>query len=195
MNWRLNLAENLWLRRLAVSDRPMAVAIARRAFNSDEVAQQVDRMLRIYFRSSSARYPVEKQFHTLLPVSYFMLFAINPPGEIPVGLTGLYRPVWAGQGVFWLGWFAIEPAFQGRGYGKQLLQASMALARQAGGEILCIETSHLLEPAGKLYEKMGFQKYGQVPDYWNAGNDLVILARRLDDIDPPEEIKQEFPDG
>ncbi len=173
--------DSLSLRDLQPPDRIAAVQICRDAFNKSEITRQVECMLVQYFLSSCWHTPIQEQTNTLLPVSYFLLVKKEQTIETPIGLTGLYRPYWAGQGIYWLGWFAVDPVYHHRGYGKWLLQASINLARARGGRMLCVETSQMLEPARGLYEAMGFKEFGRVPDYWDMAVDLVILARRLDD--------------
>jgi GNAT superfamily N-acetyltransferase len=186
MSWHLDAAKNLYLRSLVLADIDVITDLNRRAFASDSIADNVHSMLTIYCHSDAVRVPLEQQTGTLLPVSYYIMALNEQEGECIVGITGLYRPIWAGEGVFWLGWFAIAPQFQGYGYGSHLLNVSMELARGKGGRLLCVETSINLSAALHLYEKMGFHSCNVVSDYWRSGVSLIILARDLHDISVPQ---------
>jgi GNAT superfamily N-acetyltransferase len=52
---------------------------------------------------------------------------------------------------------AVTPACQGSGIGRQLLQAVVEAARSAGARRLYLETNHVLAPAIRLYESIGFR--------------------------------------
>ena len=52
---------------------------------------------------------------------------------------------------------AVEPACQGAGIGRRLLGAVIEEARVAGAQRLYLETNHVLQPAIRLYESLGFK--------------------------------------
>ncbi len=52
---------------------------------------------------------------------------------------------------------AVEPAYQGSGIGRRLLLAAIEEARTAGARRLYLETNHVLKPAIRLYESLGFK--------------------------------------
>jgi putative acetyltransferase len=52
---------------------------------------------------------------------------------------------------------AVEPSYQGVGIGRRLLQAVIEEARRAGAQRLYLETNHVLTPAIRLYESVGFK--------------------------------------
>jgi len=183
MYWVLNKKGNLILRGLVAADMPTVVTLTRQAFESDTVANDVEAMLTIYCKSSALENTLENQLDTLLPVSYYVLCRREQSSERILGITGLYRPVWAGKNVLWLGWFATDAST--RGYGIILLRASLWLARRMGANLLCIETSNELAPAIALYSRMGFQTGGQIPGYWSNSTDLVFMYKHLDDIIVP----------
>lgn len=192
MNWILDAELGLALRRLGPEDVEPTSELARRAFGSAEIGHEVHTMLTIYCETGAFALPLAEQKQTMIPVSYYLLVRSAPAGEVRVGLTGLYQPVWAGRGSYWLAWFAVDPQFHGQGHGTRLLQATMELAVAKGGTLLCIETSNSLDAARGLYRRMGFRQYGEVPDYWAPGASLVILARSLDDIAAPQGVNRDF---
>ena len=52
---------------------------------------------------------------------------------------------------------AVEPSYQGAGIGRRLLQATIDEGRNAGAKRLYLETNHVLTPAIRLYESVGFK--------------------------------------
>lgn len=51
---------------------------------------------------------------------------------------------------------AVTPAFQGMGVGRKLLVAVVEAGRSLGARRLYLETNHILTPAIRLYESVGF---------------------------------------
>jgi putative acetyltransferase len=52
---------------------------------------------------------------------------------------------------------AVEPSYQGAGIGRKLLHAAIEEGRNAGAQRLYLETNHILTPAIRLYESVGFK--------------------------------------
>jgi putative acetyltransferase len=57
---------------------------------------------------------------------------------------------------FEVGKMAVSPNHQGLGIGRKLLKAVIDYAHGAGAERLYLETNHILTPAIRLYESLGF---------------------------------------
>ena len=53
---------------------------------------------------------------------------------------------------------AVEPPYQGAGIGRRLLHAAIDEGRSAGAQRLYLETNHVLTPAIRLYESVGFKR-------------------------------------
>ncbi|MGA7924798.1 MAG: GNAT family N-acetyltransferase [Candidatus Sulfotelmatobacter sp.] len=56
---------------------------------------------------------------------------------------------------------AVEPSYQGTGIGRRLLHRAIEEGRRAGAQRLYLETNHVLTPAIRLYESLGFK---HIPD-------------------------------
>lgn len=52
---------------------------------------------------------------------------------------------------------AVTPASRGAGIGRKLLRATIEAARDGGARRLYLETNHVLTPAIRLYESVGFK--------------------------------------
>jgi putative acetyltransferase len=71
-----------------------------------------------------------------------------------VGCCGLLR---SGANEFEVAKMAVTASCQGSGIGRKLLLAAVEAARSAGARRLYLETNHILTPAIRLYESVGFQ--------------------------------------
>jgi GNAT superfamily N-acetyltransferase len=71
-----------------------------------------------------------------------------------VGCCALIR---MDEGEFEVAKMAVAPECQGAGIGRALLTAGIDLARSLGAHRLFLETNHVLTPAIRLYESLGFQ--------------------------------------
>ncbi len=75
-------------------------------------------------------------------------------GERCVGCCALIR---LSDKEFEVAKMAVEAPYQGAGIGRGLLTAAIEEARTAGAQRLYLETNHVLKPAIRLYESMGFR--------------------------------------
>jgi len=75
-------------------------------------------------------------------------------GERCVGCCALIR---LGDTEFEVAKMAVEPSYQRAGIGRKLLLAAIAEGRNAGAQRLYLETNHVLTPAIRLYESLGFK--------------------------------------
>lgn len=75
-------------------------------------------------------------------------------GERCVGCCALMR---MSDKEFEVAKMAVEPAYQGSGIGRKLLDAVIEEAGTVGARRLYLETNHVLTPAIRLYESVGFK--------------------------------------
>lgn len=82
-----------------------------------------------------------------------------------------------------LGMLSVEPAFQGQGLGRRLMEAVEEHCRAAGCDTLELEAVNLREELPALYEAMGFSASGTAPfpDPWKLSRDahLVVMRKAL----------------
>ena len=72
---------------------------------------------------------------------------------------------------------AVDPAFQGLGLGRFLLETLIALAPVQGIKKIALEVRVTNYVARKLYEKVGFKKVGRRPDYYeDNGEDAFVMV-------------------
>ena len=92
-----------------------------------------------------------------------------------------YAPAAMTDRSWYLYWLAVDPARQGQGVGKELLDRAEAAIRSAGGRLLVIETSGLAhyEPARRFYAKCGYRSDGRVVDFYADGDDMVVFTKHV----------------
>ena len=82
-----------------------------------------------------------------------VLFAIDADDRA-IGTVALKHE---GDGVYELTKMAVDPASQGQGIGRLLMEAALATYRGIAGRELFLESSSKLAPALALYESVGFR--------------------------------------
>lgn len=97
------------------------------------------------------------------------------------GITGLHRYLWGPPENVWLAWFALDPKWQGRGYGKMLLEEMQRLAANQGYTRMFIETYSTsdFDRARTFYRAQGFHEAGHVSGYLPGGGDMNIFVKSL----------------
>lgn len=72
-----------------------------------------------------------------------------------VGIAIAEKQAW--NRTLWVWEFHIDPEYQQRGMGKQLMQALAEIGKQAGCRVMVCETQNTNVPAIRFYRKMGFE--------------------------------------
>jgi len=85
-------------------------------------------------------------------------------------------------GTWDLYWIAVDPAQQGSGVGRLLLEAVERAVRAEGGRLLVIETASKPEYAATraFYERSGLALVARIPDFYARGDDKLVYCRRID---------------
>jgi len=82
---------------------------------------------------------------------------------------------------------AVDPEFQGKGYGKRVLNALIDMARENGMNILFLEVRRSNLRAQKLYLGAGFMKAGCRRQYYEDNReDALIMIMNLDLPEPDD---------
>lgn len=98
-------------------------------------------------------------------------------GPGPDGVAVLrFRPaIWTDALECYLAELYVAPAHRGRGLGRALLEAAIALARQRGADRMDLGTSETDTAARALYESVGFVRREHPPD----GPIMFVYEREL----------------
>jgi ribosomal protein S18 acetylase RimI-like enzyme len=109
---------------------------------------------------------------------YFTRVAVDD-GQVAGFL--IIGPTPATTGTFDMYWIAVHPAFQGRGIAQALDQTAVDFVRERGGYLLIAETSGQpgYDRTRAFYEKQGYGRLAEIPDYYKPGDALVIFGKRV----------------
>lgn len=92
-------------------------------------------------------------------------------GDAPIGTCAIVRH---DDSSYELAKMAVTQTAQGRGVGRQLAQAAIAFARDAGASRVTLLTNSRLTPALRLYERLGFQYRPLPPDSGYSRADVYM---------------------
>lgn len=77
---------------------------------------------------------------------------------------------------------SVDPKFQGKGYGKKLMEHLIEVVAEKNAETIFLEVRPSNQAAVKLYEKLGFNEIGVRKDYYPAPDgreDALMLAKEI----------------
>ena len=74
---------------------------------------------------------------------------------------------------------AVVPSFRRRGLGKELMLSLENYAKNKGAERLLLEVREGNIPARGLYEKQGFEAYGVRKNYYEDGENAVVMQKKI----------------
>ncbi|MDH5181110.1 MAG: GNAT family N-acetyltransferase [Gammaproteobacteria bacterium] len=118
-----------------------------------------------------------------------------------IGVIG-YSEVPGTDGTYWLSWTYLDPAFQGLGMGKQMLNDLLNMLREKNGRKIFVKVSDYDDPedgrvyerAMKLYESVGFVEELVGKDFYDEGENQHIYGLKLRDAASDEEDEVEIAD-
>jgi len=91
-------------------------------------------------------------------------------------------------------WIVVDPAWQGRGVGRALIQEAEARILKMGGARIYIETSSQDNYQGSraFYSHLGFNRQTSIPDFYGPGDGKVIYVK-IDVTSGPGDLDEQKP--
>ena len=159
------------IRPLVADDRGAVRAIVERAgnFTAEEVATALELVDEWLADGESSGYLI------------YVLASGNSGAGPHVGGYVCFGPTPLTDGTYDLYWIAVDPACQGRGHGRRLLEFAEHEVRRRGGRLLLIETSSQ-ETYGstiRFYERAGYELVARIRDFYRVGDDKLVFAKDL----------------
>ena len=92
-----------------------------------------------------------------------------------------YGPTPLTQGVYDLYWIVVDPAAQGKGFGRLITRHVEQDVVKRGGRMLLIETSsqESYVPTVRFYERTGYQLAARIRNFYRIGDDKLIFSKDL----------------
>ena len=78
-------------------------------------------------------------------------------GETPIGVTGIYSYLEYPDDA-WMGWFGVLKEYRGKGYGSEILDRTIKMAKDKGYKNFRLYTDEFAKDAHRLYESRGMVK-------------------------------------
>ncbi len=154
-------------REVGPADRDAIEAMVRRTgfFNDEEVAVALELVADRLANGAHSHYRFLVAEEDGRPVGYACWGPI--PGT--VGSADLY-------------WIAVDPAWQGRGVGRELLAQVEAWVRSEGRTRVYIETATRPQyaPTRAFYLACGYRLAAELPDYYAPGDGKAVFLKVLD---------------
>ncbi|AMV72722.1 GNAT family N-acetyltransferase [Desulfuromonas sp. DDH964] len=93
----------------------------------------------------------------------------------------LYGPVPVTEGNFDIYWIATDPAVQGKGLGRALMEFAEADARARGARMVCLETSSQggYQRTRRFYDQAGYIQESCIRDFYKPGDDRLTYVKRF----------------
>lgn len=158
----------LQVRELTAADRPALrdLLVATDAFKRDEIAVALELVDEALAKGRES--------------GYEFLIAEDEAARRVEGYA-CFGPTPLTDGVFDLYWIAVHPRTQGRGVGRLLLESVDHAVRAARGRMILIETAGKPSYAATraFYEGTRCELVARIPDFYAAGDDKLVYARRL----------------
>lgn len=90
-----------------------------------------------------------------------------------------FGPIACTVGSYDLYWIIVDPAHQGRGLGRLLIDAVERRVQAAAGRKVYIETSSLprYAPTQRFYDRCGYTLEARLPDFYQPGDDKLVYAK------------------
>ncbi len=107
-------------------------------------------------------------------------FVLGDAGTDLIGYA-CFGEIACSVGSYDLYWIIVDPAHQGRGLGRQLVDRVEERVRALGGRNVYIETSSLAkyEPTRRFYDRCGYAIEAVLRGFYQPGDDKLIYSKHI----------------
>lgn len=125
------------------------------------------------------------------PSDYLCFVATDPRTQAVLGYA-CFGPVPLTDGTYDLYWVAVDPATQGRGVGRALLDYVEAEVVRRHGRLVLIETSSQdkYQSTVRFYERCGYALLARLADFYRPGDDKLMFGKYLTPAAPGSAIRR-----
>ena len=87
------------------------------------------------------------------------------------------------EGVFDMYWIVVDPAYQNKGIGKQLLIHAEDFVKENDGYLILAETSSKdsYKNTRSFYKKNNYSALAQIKDFYKFDDDLIVFGKYLNE--------------
>ena len=103
--------------------------------------------------------------------AYYLLAIDEEAEQLVIGYTGMWVLFDEAQ----ITNVAVNPIYQNRGVGRQMMSAIMQIAKDKGANAMTLEVRPSNSSAVHLYESLGFKSVGRRRGYYEDGEDAEIM--------------------
>lgn len=110
----------------------------------------------------------------------YFIYCMVDGQDKPVGYI-CYGPAPMTEGTFDLYWIAVNPRWQNKGIGSNLLSFLEESVKRQGGRMILADTSSIpqYERTQRFYIRNGFKEVARISDYYYPGNDRVTFCKKI----------------
>lgn len=110
----------------------------------------------------------------------YIIYCFVDNKDLPIGYI-CYGPSPMTQSTFDLYWIVVDPKWQNKGVGSNLLKFLEEVVKRDGGRMILVETSSTpeYERARRFYNHNGFTEVARILDYYYPGNDMITFCKRI----------------
>jgi ribosomal protein S18 acetylase RimI-like enzyme len=161
----------------------MALTTLRHSVRTEELAT-IEGLLRStgMFREDEIAVGVELgHTHAVSGDATGYWFTVVAVPEAPIAGYACYGPIPCTRGSFDLYWIAVDPAHQGHGLGRVLIEDAERRMADAGGRQVFVDTSgrQSYQPTRAFYRASGYKVSARLPDFYGPRDDKVVFRKVL----------------
>lgn len=123
-------------------------------------------------------------YETELGEGHKMLALEDSKGNIQAWSN--FAPSSHAEGIWDVWWIGVDINSHRSGFGTKLLSNIAEKVKAADGRVIIIETSSAesLGKARNFYPKLGYERCGEIPNFYGAGDHKRIFAKQLQNWNP-----------